>query len=584
MNPAAPPLRPMPGAPPPAGPGRAAVPAERRAHFPPLLPVVLTLVVAAIALSVLFAWLFPAAGPTQAPPAARFTDITADSGIRFVQSNGPSDSPTTLGGAVAVLDFDNDGRPDLFFVNGAPWPWEEELAKHISRSSLVLYRNEGHGRFTDVTASAGLTVELQGMAAAAGDFDNDGLTDLYVTCVGTNHLFRNRGHGQFEDVTDLAGVGGEDNTWSTGATWIDCDGDGRLDLVVAHYARWPQEVPLATAFTIADVGRSYGAPAGFIAAFPSVYHNLGHGRFSLVPGAAGLRNIDPATGLPTAKALAVTPVDANGDGRLDLLFSYHTAENALFLNQGDGRFSKWTTGADSRNEGASAGLASTGLFPFAQAPDTDGRLAALQGAGNPGSPDGPRLALRGKLGGALLDYEFNGDFAVFTGNGQAEPDTNKFEGGRNYAAAPQLLVRRGNAWRPAPAAGNWNAPIAARGIAVADIDGDGDDDVIIVPHGGPALVLRNDQHSGLPWLRLRLTATRGPREAGGARVEVHTPRRVFVQTVAPAMGFMAQSEPELTFGLGDDARVRKIVVRWPSGQRQELRPDAINQTLEIREP
>ena len=586
MNSAAPLPRPRPRPAPAVMPAGAAGKAPALPAVPPLLPVVLTLVVAAIALSVIFAWAFPAAGPVHAVPSARFTDVTAESGVQFVQTHGPSESPTTLGGAVVVLDYDGDGHPDLLFVNGAPWPWEEEMAKRVSRGSLVLLHNDGRGHFTDVTAAAGLNVELQGMAAAAGDFDNDGRTDIFVTCVGPNHLFRNRGRGQFEDVTEQAGVGGDENTWSTGATWIDIDGDGRLDLVVAHYARWPQEVSLAMAFTIADIGRSYGAPAGFIGVFPSVYHNEGNGRFALVPGAAGLRNIDPSTGLPAAKALAVIPVDANGDGRLDLLFSYHTADNALFINQGDGTFKKLAAGQDNRHEGASAGLASASLLPFAQAPDADERFAALQAAVAPDTMirDEPQLHLRGKLGGALLDYELDGHFALFTGNGRAEPEVNKFEGGRNFSAVPQLLLQRGGAWVPAPAAGGGVKPFVARGIAVADIDGDGDDDVIIAQNNGPAIVLRNDQRSGLPWLRLKLVATRGQPEAGGARVEVHTPRRILVQTVAPAMGFMAQSEPELTFGLGEDTRVRKIVIRWPSGQRQELRPDAVNQTLVIREP
>jgi len=132
--------------------------------------------------------------------------------------------------------------------------------------------------------------------------------------------------------------------------------------------------------------------------------------------------------------------------------------------------------------------------------------------------------------------------------------------------------------------GNWSRPLVARGIAVADLDGDGDGDVIIAQNNRPALLLRNDQRSGRPWLRLRLVATRSHPEAGGARVEVHTPRRILTQTVAPAVSFMAQSESTLTFGLGEDARVRKVLIRWPSGQRQELRPEAINQTLVIREP
>jgi len=552
---------------------------------PPLLPVVLTLVVAAILLSLAFARFFPATGPVQPLPAARFTNITDEAGIHFVHHQGLADPPTTLGGAVAVLDYDRDGRPDLFFVNGTAWPWED-MGAWTHASASALYHNDGRGHFTDVSRAAGLDLVAQGMAAAVGDYDNDGFPDIFVTCIGANHLFHNRGDGTFEDVTAEAGVGGDDHTWSTGACWIDIDGDGQLDLVVAHYASWPEEVSLAMAFSIADVGRSYGAPTGFIGVLPTVYHNLGHGKFALVPGAAGLRNLDSQTGLPTAKALAVVPVDANGDGKLDLLFTYHTADSALFLNQGDGTFKRWIGGFDSRFEGAAAGLASASLLPSAQAPDANERFAALQSARGPDERnlnEAQRL-LRLKLGGALLDYELDGHLAFFSGNCRAEPDVNKFEQGRAFAAGPQLLLNRNGTWMTAPASGDWTKPVVARGVAVADVDGDGIADIVIAQNNGPAIVFRNDLRSGAPWLRVKLVATRSQPEAGGARVEVHTPRRTLVQTMAPAMGFMAQSEAALTFGLGEDTRVRKIVVRWPSGQRQEVQPDAINQTLVIREP
>ena len=555
--------------------------------MPPLLPVMLTLVVAAIALSVVFALYFPVTGPAQPLSAARFTNVTEESGIHFIHRAGAAESPTTLGGAVVVLDYDRDGHPDLFFVNGTAWPWED-LGAWTHASACTLYHNDGTGHFTDVSSAAGVDLVMQGMGAAVGDFDNDGYPDIFITGVGSNHLLRNKGDGTFEDVSVAAEVAGDDHTWSTGATWIDYDGDGLLDLVVAHYARWPQEVPLAMAFTIADLGRSYGAPTGFLSAVPSVYHNQGHGKFALVPSGIGLRNLDPQTGMPVAKTLAVVPVDANGDGKLDLLFTYHANENALFLNQGDGTFKKWTGGADKRDEGASAGLASASILPFANASATDERLAALQSAGAIGAANSaePQLHLLGKAGVALLDYEFDGRLALFSGNGRAEPDLNKFEQGRNFTAPPQLILSRNNRWVPAPVAdgGNWARPLVARGIAVADLDGDGDEDVIIAQNDGPALVLRNDQRSGLPWLRLRLIATRSQPDAGGARVEVHTPRRIFARTVAPAMGFMAQSEGTLTFGLGDDARVRKIVIQWPSGQRQEVRQSSVNQTVTIREP
>lgn len=589
MPPDAPEFKTLTGSAPTGG----ARPAPGNRWGPPLLPILLPLIVSAIVIGVLFAWWLPPVVPAGPAPLARFTDITAESGLTFRRVPGATPTgqpPTTLGGAVVVFDYNGDGYPDLFFVNGAPWPGETPLAGEQSGGHCALFRNDGKGHFTDVSHEAGLDVELQGMGAAAGDYDNDGHPDLFVACVGRNRLFHNRGDGTFEDVTLAAGVGGDDNTWSTGATWIDFDGDGKLDLVVAHYVRWPMEVGLGLALRVADLGPSYGTPTGFIGAFPSVYRNLGHGRFALVPGSAGLRNLDPQTHLPVAKALAVVALDANGDGQLDLLFSYHAADNALFINQGDGTFRQWSPGLDDRNEGAAAGLAAPSLLPLAQAAGADERLAALLSVGtlDVTNRDEAPLSLRTKLGVALLNYDHGGHLELFSGNGRAEPDVSRFEQGRDFRAVPQLLWKRGHTWVPAPTpgpdGGAWANPLVARGVAVADLDGDGNGDVIIAQNSGPAVVLRNDQRSGRPWLRIALVATRTQWEAGGARVEVRTPRRVQVRTMAPAMGYMAQSESVLDFGLDEDARVRRIVIRWPSGQRQEVRPDAINKTLVIREP
>ncbi|MES1168263.1 MAG: VCBS repeat-containing protein, partial [Oleiharenicola lentus] len=381
---------------------------------------------------------------------------------------------TTLAGAVVVLDFNGDGAPDLFFVNGAPWPWEESLDKRLTRSS-ALFRNDGTGHFTDVTASAGLNGEMQGMAAIAGDFDNDGQPDLFVTCLGLNHLFHNLGNGRFEDVTEQAGVGGDENTWSTGAAWIDTDADGLLDLVVLHYARWPQEVGLAQAFVIADIGRSYGAPTGFISAFPSVYRNLGNGRFVLRPDSAGLHDLDAETGRPVAQPLAITPLNANGDSRLDLFVTYQNHGPALFLARGDGTFEKQTGGRGNREEGASASLASASAFPLGTVADPRAQLLPAFSIRAAAPADDQPLALADKLGVALADFNLDGRTEVFSGQGAAELHLNKFEPGRAFARAPAVWWQGGNDWRiVSPDQANpWAAPLTARGIAVADFDGDG---------------------------------------------------------------------------------------------------------------
>ncbi|MBE2213067.1 MAG: CRTAC1 family protein, partial [Opitutaceae bacterium] len=467
----------------------------------------------------------------------------------------------------------------------ADWPWEESLAKHASRHAGALYRNDGAGRFTDTTALAGLTLEFHGMAAAAGDFDGDGLTDLIVTGIGANHLFRNRGGGRFEDVTDEAGVGGDANAWSTGATWIDIDADGRLDLVVCQYARWPEEVGLDGAFAVALMGRSYGTPTGFLGAPPAVYRNLGDGRFSTAPDSAGLVTIDPETGLPAARALAAIPGDANNDGRLDLLLTFHASPSALFLAHEGGAFRRWTSADTDRREGAAAAP-----LPFLPAGGFDDRLPLLRAmdlepAVDAGDEPPAYVALEDRGGLALADFDRDGRLEALGGNGRIEREINQFPDGRDLAAPPRVLWRdTPGTWRAADgdSASPWSRPLTARAVATADFDGDGDLDAVLTQFGAAPVLLRNDARDGTPWLAIDLAVAAGARDPGGARVEVHTPRRVQVQTWAPAMGLLAQSQATLFFGLGEDARARRIVVTWPDGTRQELRPEGINRRIVVR--
>jgi hypothetical protein len=440
-----------------------------------------------------------------------------------------------------------------------------------------------------VTAASGLDTGKLGMGVAVGDYDGDGFQDIFVTGIGGNRLFHNRGDGTFADVTDVAGVRGDDHVWSTGAVWIDIYGDGRLDLVVCNYARWARGTGLSGAFAAENTGPSYTAPAGFVSAFPTVYRNVGHGRFVDVSERTGLNLIDRQTGYPRARPLAVAAVDVNGDGRLDLLFKYQSGDDVLFLNQGDGTFRVWTPPAEARREGASAGLA--GGFSLARGEATADRIGVLRAAGLALSPaadeDDRYCRLRGKLGVALLDYDLDGRIDIVSGEGLAEPGLTRFEGGREFSSAPRLLWNDGRGWSRAPllaGPGGMGEPLVARGVAVADVDGTGSLDVVVAQNGGPPRLYRNEQRGRHAWLRVDLVGTRCQRDAGGARVEVHTPRGILVQTMEPAMGFMAQSEKTLTFGLGDDDRVRRIVVLWPDGTRQEVRPGGVNRRIVITEP
>lgn len=563
-----------------------------RGAISPLLPVLVPLALAAIILAVVFSRVFPYVPEDERAPAARYADVTQDSGLTFMHDDGTragQDTPTTLPGAVAFLDYENSGRPGLFFVGGIDWPWNPP--SRASPPTCALYRNDGAGHFVDVTRAAGLDVNMLGMGVAAGDYDGDGFPDLFVTGIGGNRLFHNQGNGAFAEVTDMAGVRGNDHVWSTGAVWIDIYGDGRLDLVVCNYARWSRETSLEDAFAAENAGPSYTTPLGFVSAFPTVYRNLGNGRFEDVSATTGLNLLDSQTGFPRAHPLAVAAVDARGSGRLDLLFTYQSGDDVLFLNQGDGTFREWSPPAPGRREGGSAGLVGSGALSLARQGQAFDRLGVLREAGlamATGANEGESYCnLRNKLGVALLDYDLDGRIDIISGNGLAEPGLDHFEHGRDFAAAPELLWNNGRVWTRAPLAAGANAfgsPLVARGIAVADVMGDGNMDIAMAQNGGPPRLYRNVQRTHHAWLRVDLVGTRCQRDAGGARVELHTPRGVLVQTMEPAMGYMAQSEKTLTFGLGDDDRVRRIVVHWPDGLRQELRPQGVNRRIVITEP
>ena len=289
----------------------------------------------------------------QGPPQVAFQDIASEAGIDFVQRNGARGDkllPETMGAGVAVFDYDQDGDQDLFFVNGDDWPETassdaasesgSEDAFPASEASSVghaLYANDGAGNFTNVSEEAGLNIQEYGVGVAAADYDADGWVDLFISKVGENRLLRNV-EGRFEDVTAEAGVAGDAAEWSSSAAFFDYDGDEDLDLFVANYVRWSPEIDFTLDYRLTGVGRAYGPPQNYEGTQPYLYANQGDGRFEDVSAQSGIQLSNPATGSPMAKSLGILPIDADGDGFMDLFVANDTVRNFFFHNQGDGRF------------------------------------------------------------------------------------------------------------------------------------------------------------------------------------------------------------------------------------------------------
>lgn len=551
----------------------------------------------------------PPTRPVAEVPMTRFTDITRAAGITFVHNNGAAGEkllPESMGGGAAFFDFDNDGDPDLLFVNGTAWP--EQAAAGAPATTHVLYRNDGAGRFTDVTAGSGLDVSFYGMGCAVGDYDNDGRVDVFISGVYTNRLFRNLGGGRFQDVTAEAGVGGSGRDWSVSCAFFDYDNDGLLDLFVANYVEWSRAIDFEVGYKLVGLGRAYGQPRDFPGVFPYLYRNEGNGRFRDVSAGAGVQVRNPATGVPAAKSLGVLPVDLDGDGWLDLVLANDTVPNFVFHNQGDGTF---------REIGAASGIAfdSYGQTRGAMGIDAarfrdDGALGIVIGnfanemtalyVAAPALPllftdeaitegIGPASRLLLKFGTFFFDYDLDGRLDVLSANGHLEPDISKVQRSQTYAQPAQLFWNCGTTpcFVPVPpekAGEDLFQPIVGRGSAYADIDGDGDLDVLLLQTGGPPRLLRNDQALGHHWVRLKLVGTRSNRDAIGTEVTLRAGGRTQWRTVMPTRSYLSQSELPVTFGLGKAERVDSVEIRWPRGTRTTLASLPLNTLTVVTEP
>lgn len=527
---------------------------------------------------------------TATRPAATvmFTDVTTASGVTFRHTNGAFGRkylPETMGSGVAVLDVDGDGLQDLFFVNGKSWP-----GRSGARSLPALYRNAGSGRFVDITRTSGLGVELYGMGATAGDYDNDGAIDLFVTALGGNRLFRNTGKGTFQDVTQKAGL--TRAGFSASAAWLDYDKDGRLDLFVTNYVQWQLEKDLHC--SLDGKTKSYCTPETYKGETPFLFRNLGNGTFEDVTRKAGLHD-------PASKGLGVALLDFNGDGWLDVFVANDTQPNRLYRNTGKGTFvDEGVTSGVAFND---AGVARAGMGVDTADFDGSGRAGVLIGnfsnemlslyrnEGNglfiddaPTSSLGRDSLLTLTFACFFFDLDNDGLLDIFTANGHVADDINRVQPKVTYAQPAHLFRNTGRARfqdlaRGIPALAK---PVVARGAAHVDVDNDGDQDLVITVNDGPARVLRNDSSTGRA-LRLSLVGTRSNRSAIGAVVRVTAGGSTRMAMVKTGSSYLSQSELPLTFGLGQLTKVDQVEVRWPSGQVDRLGPQDAGQTLVVTE-
>ncbi|MHC4810343.1 MAG: CRTAC1 family protein [Planctomycetota bacterium] len=553
-------------------------------------------------------------------PSIPFRDITAEAGIDFTHENGARGEkllPETMGGGAAFLDVDGDGDMDLLLVNAMRWPHELEAAAAAGDTVVPtphrLYRNDGTGLFEDITVGSGLDAPACGFGPAVGDFDGDGHVDVFIACLGPDRLYRGDGTGRFTDVTGSAGVAGPEDGWSTSAGFLDYDRDGDLDLFVCRYVQWSREIDEAVNFTLNGVDRAYGPPKNFRGTHNVLFRNEGDGTFADVSAEAGIEVTNPATGEPMGKALAVCFADVDEDGWIDILVANDTVANFAFRNRGDGTFEELgaisglafdgmgqATGAMGMDVGDLAGdgrlcigignFANEASSLYVQQPADRWQFADMSSLQGIGSPSRLRLS----FGVLFLDADLDGRLDMLQANGHLEEEITEIQASQRYRQAAQLFWNAGpDAARrfvalPDDRLGDYARPLVGRAMASADIDGDGDEDILLTQPGEPAILLRNEQATGHRWLGVRIetapsAAARGIAPgAFGAVVELVSDAGVQRRIVGPTRSYLAQVEPVPAFGLGAAERPSLVRVLWPDGSRTEHPIPEVDRVLVVR--
>ncbi len=555
-------------------------------------------------LSILLATLPAVAQQSKPAPAqpdivpGNFVDITAKAGVHFQGRASHTTKkylPETMGSGVAVLDYDNDGLLDIFFVNGAP------LADPTPKGTIPqktgpeywnrLYHQKKDGTFEDVTEKAGLQGIGYGMGVAAGDYDNDGYEDLYVTAYGGNRLYHNNGNGTFTDVTTQSGTGG--SGWSTSAAWVDLDNDGLLDLVVLRYVQWDFEDIYCGEHQPGH--RAYCHPDVFQPISALVYHNDGKGHFTEEAAKIGMDK--------PGKGLGVALADFDRDGKIDIVVANDSMLEFLYRNKGNGTFEEVGLNAEVAVDGDGRTYAGMGIdfqdYNNDGLPDlvitdlANQKYALYKNNGDSSftydtymSGIGGMTLLHSGWGIHFLDYDNDGlkDLLITQGH---DLDTIQLNFPQLRYKEPMLLARntgKGFVDVSSKSGAVFQQAWVGRGMAVGDLDNDGRIDAVVTTNDGPAYVLRNETPTANHWLTLSLVGHRSNRDAIGAEIHLTTSAGTQLLTVSSAGSYLSSNDKRAHFGLGKDAVASKIEIHWPSGVVQTLTNVKGDRIMQVDEP
>ncbi len=515
----------------------------------------------------------------------RFTEVSKEWGIDFVHQNGAKGRklmPETVGSGVAFADFDGDGKLDILIVSSSNWSDDKRPSQ-----TAKLYRNLGNGHFQDVTQGSGLDKPIYGMGVAVADYDGDGKEDVYLTAVGENHLFHNEGNFHFRDVTHEAGVAGVppegismQHKWSTGASWLDYDRDGNLDLLVCQYVKWNPDID---PFCGHNGVRGYCPPDNFEGAHCTLYKGDGKGHFRDVSKEVGL--LDCALG----KSFGIGVADLNNDGWLDIIITNDTWANFVFINHegkhfeevgvpsgialaenGKARAGMGIDVGDWRNNGKQSvvigNFTSEGLSLF----EPEAGVSFADHAQTEGIT--PASLLNVTFATFFLDVDFDGWLDIFATNGHVDDIVNTYQSNLTFRQKPLLLHNRYGEKRASPAFENiapsagFTEPLVGRGAAYGDLDGDGDLDIGMVDNGGRFRLYRNDSTGIGNWIRFHLVGAGKNLDAIGSYVKVTVGDTTHTQYVKSSCGFLSESERTLVFGLGRQDKVDSVTVHWADGK------------------